>query len=63
MKIEYSCHKCESDDIEIFGANLSWSVDKQQWHIVNEKDAMYQCHSCDTQDEFATIVIRQGELE
>jgi len=64
MKIEYNnpccyvhkrCHKCESNNIEIFGANLSWSVDKQQWHIVNEEDTMYQCHSCDTQDEFATL--------
>ena len=45
----FCCPKCESSDMEIYGANMRWNYQRQRWQIVDTKDAMFQCFNCDEQ--------------
>ena len=46
---EFSCGKCKSLNIEIFGANLTWNSRMSRWQIVDETETSYQCMDCDNQ--------------
>ena len=50
--MQFYCAKCDSDDIELYGANMRWNYKRQRWQIVSPKDAMFQCFNCDEQTSY-----------
>ena len=50
--MQFYCPKCDSDDIELYGANMRWNYKRQRWQIVSPKDAMFQCSNCDEQTSY-----------
>ena len=47
--MEFYCPKCDSNDMQLYGANMWWNYKRQRWQIVDTKNAMFQCFDCDEQ--------------
>ena len=48
----FYCPKCDSNDMQLYGANMWWNYKRQRWQIVDPKDAMFQCFNCDEQTPY-----------
>ena len=47
--MQFHCPKCDSSNMEIYGANMRWNYHRQRWQIVDTKDPVFQCFDCHEQ--------------
>ena len=47
--MQFYCPKCDSSNMEIYGANMRWNYQRQRWQIVDTKDPVFQCFDCHEQ--------------
>ena len=51
-KMLFTCPKCDSSDIELYGANMRWNYNRQRWQIANIEDSMVRCFKCNEQTPY-----------